>query len=645
MKRHRLPLVAAIALLPTPSSGQTVEERARAAAEASRAKTSNSDAIQQNYLTPGLSGQSISTVDNSKTFNPNIACQKTATLLELIAQPASTGDIGMLRISRDQNLDGAVDQTLTLPMPVSGICANGVISCQPGTWNQCKSFQWEASSGGDLKLSEVALTDLAGCYCVNNSCGSNLVWGNMASVLKDLGGGVIGALTTADPRVGVAQAAIDGPVIRYTGAQSTGCTPNPSLPQTAYRASPATIQGDAASAAASNSIFQALKGSPAGVGTVGQIRSCTIEREIGIKSWQFDDIVSASGVITSSSSCGEGCRRYQIRGEGACGSNPPVYSAVFTSTAPDRIVSARIVEMGAEDWVQARVNNVAVGYAGKRAWMNDGIPSGDCRISGSSWYNYNPIDITAQMKAGATKVSARVRGGGGGRWGYVVVEIKADTACDVGERLVDLCSGYAGDPACRLDSETVDGVQTFKGGVATGLKPLPQVRQFGSGACTLQLARDFFRRERRYRCSSESGSMPDPDLNRGAYIIDHSTETRLADRVKSADGGYQLSSRPFALPDRGSVPACEPVCKTRAPKANDGVAVEGVVGAKQNSPTGWDTFYHACTTGSGGNACPAGPGEEIVSDCGCLDDFPEAVVMMQTVRLGGADLVCTGEAR
>lgn len=115
--------------------------------------------------------------------------------------------------------------------------------------------------------------------------------------------------------------------------------------------------------------------------------------------------------------------------------------------------------------------------------------------------------------------------------------------------------------------------------------------------------------------------------------------------MKTADGGYDLSSRPFALPERGSVPACEPVCKTRAPKANDGVAVDGVVGSKQNAPTGWDTFYHACTTGGGSDVCPAGPGEEIVSACGCLDDFPEAVVMMQTVRLGGADLVCTGEAR
>ena len=169
MKVRCLLLLAATATLPMSASAQTVEDRARAAAEASRAKTSDSDAIQENYLTPGLAGQPITTVDNSKTFNPNIACQKTATLLELLAQPAGTGDIGTLRISRDKDLDGSVDQTLTLPVPVSGICANGIVSCQPGTWNQCKTFKWDVASSGDLKLTEVGLTDLAGCYCINNS--------------------------------------------------------------------------------------------------------------------------------------------------------------------------------------------------------------------------------------------------------------------------------------------------------------------------------------------------------------------------------------------------------------------------------------------------------------------------------------------
>ena len=112
----------------------------------------------------------------------------------------------------------------------------------------------------------------------------------------------------------------------------------------------------------------------------------------------------------------------------------------------------------------------------------------------------------------------------------------------------------------------------------------------------------------------------------------------LADRTRNSDGSFSASTRPFALPDRGSVPACEPICKTRAPRVNNAAAPAGVVGSQQNDPASFDIFYHSCGTN---NVCPAGPGEEIVSACGCLDDFPEAVVMMQTVRLAGADLVCT----
>jgi len=227
MRARALAFLATAMAMPISAHAQTVEERARAAAEAAREKSADSEAIQQNYLTPGLAGQSISTVDGSQSFTPSLACQTTSTLLEILAQPGSTGDIGTLRISRDKDIDGTVDQTMTLPMPVSGICANGVISCQPGTWNACRSYKWDIASAGDLKLTEVDLTALAGCYCVNNSCGSNLVLGNMAGALKDIGGGVVGALTSADPRIGVAQAAIDGPVIAISARNRPPARPIP----------------------------------------------------------------------------------------------------------------------------------------------------------------------------------------------------------------------------------------------------------------------------------------------------------------------------------------------------------------------------------------------------------------------------------
>lgn len=640
---ERFVVAAALATLvgSSPAQAQSMEERARSAAEASRAKSGDSEAILRNYVTPGLAGQPVSTVDNRKSFTPNLACRKTATLMEVLVQPGAGGDLTSVSIARDSDLDGILDDRSTLGVPVSGICANGVISCTPGTWDQCRPFRWDVTADRGIKLTEVDLPELAGCYCINNSCGANLAWGNLASVLRDLGGGMIGALTTADPRYGVAEAVIDGPVIRYVGAEATACTGAPALPQTAYRANPSAIQGDAYTASQTNPVFQAVLASPAGAGKAELTRACTIERAVTVQSWTYDDIVTASGPFEYVQSCGTDCRRYRIVGEGNCSATPPTYTALFRVMKPKRIVSARITRIAGDDWVQARLNGQVVGYAGKRPWLGDGIPSGDCSVDHDP-VNTTPIDLTPAFKAGDAEVAMRVRGGNGKRWGAVDVEVRVDTSCEQSERVVDLCSGYAADPACRLVDEDVDGVLTFRNGVATGLRPLPQTRLFGSAACTVSLTRPFFLRARRYLCAIDTASLPKPDLGRGAYIIDHSTETLLADRVRQKDGSFATSSTGFSLPDRGSVPACEAICKTRAPKANDGVAPAGAVGALQNNPTGTDTFYHSCDSA---NRCPAGPGEEVVSACGCLDDFPEAVVMMQSVRLAGADLVCTETVR
>lgn len=639
----RMTLLAGLALaaIAQPVVAQTVTDRARSAAEAARAKSSDSDALLRNYVTPGMSGEPVTTVDDSRTFTPKLSCQTSATMLEVLVQPAASGDLSRVTISRDRDLDGAFDSQQTLPMPISGLCANGVISCQPGTWSQCRYFRWDVDAASALKLSEGEMSDLSGCYCINNSCGTNLAIGNLPTVLKDLGGGMIGAITTADPRIGVAEARTEGPVISYVGAQTTACAASPAVGQTAYRTAPTTIQADAAGSAASNSIFQALAASPAGTGKVEQTRSCSVEREVTVRSWDYDDIVAASGQFQSVTSCGTGCRIYRIGGTGNCNDPPATYTARFTATRPERITSARITTIQTADWLQARVDGTPVAYAGKRPWLTNALPSGDCGV-GDNYSAFPNYDFSAALKSSTTAIDARIRATGDHKSGYLEVQIQVDTSCETSERLVDLCSGYAADTHCRMKDETVDGVTTFANGVGTGLRPLAQTKLFGSASCTLQLTRDFFLRERRYACMLDTGSPQAPDLSRGAYIIDHSTETLLADQVLAPDGSHVASTRPFTLPDRGSVAACEAVCKTWAPKVNTGAAPAGVVASRQNDPAGWDTFYHAC---SDRDVCPTGPGEEIVSACGCLDDFPEAVVMMQMVRLSGADLACTAEAR
>jgi hypothetical protein len=645
--RSRLPIsllaaVAACSAHHSEARAQTVEDRARAAAAAARTKSSDSDALQKNYVTPGLAGQAVSTIDGRRTFVPNLACQKSANLLELMAQPAASGDIGSLRISRDSNLDGAYDQVLTVPVPVSGICANGIISCDAGTWANCRPFQWTAGEGR-LSLTEVELRELAGCYCVNNSCGTNLVWGNMASVLKDLGGGVIAALTTADPRIGVAQAATDGPVIRYTGAQTTACTSNPSVGASTYRSNPTSLAGDAFAASRSSSVFQALAGLSAAAGTARERRSCTVRREVTISEVTIEDVISrtSGGYATASDgtsyaefSLGSpakhslrsgGCRLFDFR-------------MTLNVGDPERLRAVTLPFISVDDWAQVRIDGKLVA-SGPAGWTRTGLPPGDCEMDGTT--NYAPnTDLKPYLTSGSHEVWLRIAVADKGN-GFARIRAEVDTSCKLTERVVDLCAGFA-NPNCTLSDESVDGVQSFRSGVATGLKPLPQTRLVGAARCTMQLTRDFFERERTYLCKLDATGLPQPDLSRGAYIIDHSTETMLADRIQTRDGEAVTSTRAFALPDRGSVASCELICKTRAPSANTSAAPDGVVGSKQNDPLGWDTFYHACESGP---RCPTGPGEEIVSPCGCLDDFPEAAVMMQSVRLGGADLVCTGTQR
>jgi hypothetical protein len=632
-------IVAAVLVPFHPGSAcaQTVEDRARAAAAAARAKSGDSEALRRNYVTPGLAGEPVATVDDSRTFIPAIACARTANLLEVMVQPAGTGDLGQVTITRDTNLDGTFDQSFRLPVPVSGICANGVLSCEPGTWEQCTSYRWDADQAGGLNLARIDMSALAGCYCINASCGSNLAWANMASVLRDLGGGIIGALTTADPRYGIAEAVIDGPVIRYTGAQSTACVSGAALPQAGYRANATLMASDAFAASNSSPVFQALKSSAIGTGTTLASRHCRIERRITVLKPRPDEVITRisggyatrrdggaldflMGSPSDNSLTGASCSLVDFR-------------MSLRVSDPDRITDARLTHFFADDWAQVRIDGQLIG-SGPTPWTSHDLPPGTCELK-RTFHSYPDLDLRPFLSRGDHEVWLRVAVAREGE-GFAQIHVEVDDSCRTAEQLVDSCAAIASDLACKLENELVDGVQTWLGGIASGLRPLPQRRLVGGSSCPAEITRDFFQKDRTYRCTLDS--LARPDTSRGTYIIDHSTEGMLADRIRQPGGGHAAWSRGFRLPDRGSVAMCEPVCKTRARKANDAAAPDGIIAAKQNVPSGYDTFFHACTTA---DACPLGPGEELVSPCGCIDDFPEAAAMMQSLRLAGLDMVCT----
>ena len=157
-----------------------------------------------------------------RDFKAQLTETSSDAFLEVLIQPGPTGDIGTLTVRQDTDFDDAMDASYTSPVIASGVCANGIISCAPGTWSNCRFYRWQADLDSSVFLSEVGgIADLAGCYCVNASCGGDLVWRNPAYILKDLGGGIVGTIQMNNPDVLVTNVFTDAASIRYYGQRAS----------------------------------------------------------------------------------------------------------------------------------------------------------------------------------------------------------------------------------------------------------------------------------------------------------------------------------------------------------------------------------------------------------------------------------------
>ena len=160
----------------------------------------------------------MQTFDNSKSFNARLSTPATDGFLEVMIAPGTTGDLSKLAVLEDLNFDNKYDYTYVAPFPVSGVCANGVISCTPGSWNACFAYKWTADNAGKASLTEVPQDELGGCYCINDSCNYKFdVFQNKDIVLKSLGTGATGAVMQAVPNLRITSANTGDMTITFYG--------------------------------------------------------------------------------------------------------------------------------------------------------------------------------------------------------------------------------------------------------------------------------------------------------------------------------------------------------------------------------------------------------------------------------------------
>ena len=142
-------------------------------------KFNSKSKLKSNALNPMQGSGTLTTVDNSTTFDGAISCfDKTIGLTTTYSVSSSSIS---LTIKQDSNLDKALDHTLTIS-GIIGVCQNGVVT---GDWSNpiYRSF---SVSNSKLSVSQLAKEQMHACFCTNNSCGYTFD----SNVYKTIDGGI-----------------------------------------------------------------------------------------------------------------------------------------------------------------------------------------------------------------------------------------------------------------------------------------------------------------------------------------------------------------------------------------------------------------------------------------------------------------------
>ncbi len=656
MKNCCVCLIVISLLLPVQALAGQAEDAAIAAGGQVRSTWGSADALSNRLANPLLTGSlPLTTLDGNTSGIAQISCPGTRTLFEILVQPGATNDLSFVSVAWDSDLDGSFDGNATLGVPVSGACANGFVSCDPGTWTNCHWYKWTFGSGV-LGYQEVTPGGLGGCYCINSGCSPASFWTMKDQILRSLAGGVAGAMASANPRLAADRAEIEGTVIRYYGQNAGGCslTQGPyanfgySTPEDFYQQSVLLTQQSqaevTAQAADPNSLYNLMTNSVAF--TSSSRKTCQVTRDIVFNSTtcQFGETLTDQCQILDTDPA---CRLekevvYDANDVGVItylNFSPtglvPVTSC--KSISAPRIQSCVIKNLGGAGAIPAAFQscgancfNLIVGQLGDNYW------SGWCSVYSTLQNLYIQYPDLIQS---ATLVRAT--------WDDYMQIFMNDRLVWCGP---DHCSDpnvlpSGGAPCERSTSWNVypnlDVTNYFTKEGPLSVKVRVEVAGGGEGYAYIRIllnptssydiCKDWWRIERTYVCEGNSTAVK-PDVTRADTI---------AGSLAEGTGNWTFTD---PVTGTGSVginmtegDTCIKACKLK--KADESARASSAATSADYdlNPTTQTYIYRTCVDGQ----CPVQTGEEIVTGCQCLSEFNLAYGVMESLRQAAVDTICS----
>lgn len=600
---------------------------------------------------PLMSPVEIYTLDGKKKGNAQILCPGSKSVVELFVQPGSSGDLTYLMASYDSNLDGSFDGTYSTNKPISGTCANGVVSCQPGTWVGCRYYQWKYD-GSKLFLEEVISKELGGCFCFNDGCTAAPFAVMRDQVLTSLAGGIATALAKYNPRFAVTKSAIDGYQISLIGQSTGDCSvKSGDLANMGFN-KPESIYGDTASlntlttaelsAQQTNpdSFYYMLTHSTAFQNVNRD--TCKMERDAWLESWCNG--VPTAGANQASGACG------------AAGAQSPtvVFNWQVTYKLADHAVNTLTGTTSrtlcTDHLMFTRTRMAPDGKTVYFEWAGTDPGGGTIGWNCGGIYNDWIVIDQATMPEGVREWDARINitysGGGCNTGSAISTAYWCMQADELKETLIDQCQILAKDPNCRLEQEkTFDvsnyGVLTVFDFSPTGVIPTNTCKTLTGTYSTQNVCHDWWKIERTYVCKAEPITIDSSRQDMISSTLKQSGgDFTYTDLRTNKDGTTVTDAGSITIDLTGSAENCIKVCKLLQIDQTALSNGSATTADYRLDATGTVDIYRTCTN----NTCEVRAGETIVRDCGCINEFGLAYGVMETARQGGIDMTCSDGA-
>ncbi len=586
--------------------------------------------------------------DQKEEFEAQMSAPSSDAFFVLFVQPSATGDLSTVEVRQDLDYDGNPDYVYTLPFSVSGVCANGVISCTSGTWSDCRYFTWATDNDGKVGLNEEAsIVGLAGCYCINSSCGSDLVWNNLNVVLKDMGGAAVASVQNNDPHLAITSVKTSDNAIYYYGQKTfelgtasqgeQNYLSGSVTPENYYGGNIPTDDEVFRQDQDPNSYYSQLVNSSAAQDSSVSTYTCTARHDIIVTQEMCDEVIEQGDVhywIQVCANCGmfsSTCR--QVGCSNRNGFTPCNTGFLMWNFGPPPPAAA----------VLAAVLTYSCESAGNSGWTELGYVYG--------WYD--------QVTVYTCSLAALPRPS------YATTYLCQPDCQTQSLTFNNQCNPA---PDCRLKEEKVcddNGekcVQTWRNFSPTGLAPMPYCKNIAAIGHTYTACMDgssatifkdedpgqvlgsgeniWWHIERTYQCETDN----DYDFENLKQRTQHISDTTQDDTSSMYYEDYDpdtgiVEGHTTELFDRGDFDTCEKGCKVRRIVQDTQATISGTTADYRDSVSSYEDVYRTCVNGS----CPVSADETILVDCTCINEFSKAISLMQVMDDASHDMICSDD--